>query len=254
MKPLDRFRRILKDEYYRRLDSNPNYSVRSFARSLGVNDSSLSKIMSGKRDPSLKYIRMLCLKLNISTQVTENIFFEGNTELKHLDFVDPDIHSDWRFDAILELTYIKNFNFSEKNIAKSLGITIGTTKQMLEKLVSSGRLAKNSNGVWEDKIGYYSTYTSAEVDEEYLKRYQVSLSQRSNRSILERPAKDKDHVSMVTCIDEDLMDEVRSILKKARRDILELAQSKSIKKSKVYAVTTNFFDLLEENTGEVKND
>ena len=44
------FRLYLQNEFVRRANKNPSYSLRSFARSLEVNDSTLSKLLSGKNE------------------------------------------------------------------------------------------------------------------------------------------------------------------------------------------------------------
>src|SRR5688572_26654161 len=64
--PMDKLISLLNQELEARCQRNPRYSLRSFARFLGVNHTSLSLILSGKRSPSSDFINRVSRNLQIS--------------------------------------------------------------------------------------------------------------------------------------------------------------------------------------------
>ena len=86
------FKSLLESEYLRRLRKNPKYSIRAFARSLDMNDSTLSQILRGKRNISPKKVTDVGLKLGLSlseinsfheVQFTESL--PSNLKFKELE-------------------------------------------------------------------------------------------------------------------------------------------------------------------------
>ena len=58
-----RFQSILAYEFSRRRQVNPRYSLRAFAVSLGMEHSTLSQLLRGRRSITWKSIRIIALKL-----------------------------------------------------------------------------------------------------------------------------------------------------------------------------------------------
>ncbi|PIU00880.1 MAG: hypothetical protein COT74_02980 [Bdellovibrionales bacterium CG10_big_fil_rev_8_21_14_0_10_45_34] len=63
--PAPFYRLALRRELERRCEQNPRYSIRAFARSIGVNDGALSQIISGKRVPSDRTSKKLMMALEL---------------------------------------------------------------------------------------------------------------------------------------------------------------------------------------------
>jgi transcriptional regulator with XRE-family HTH domain len=67
------FSRFIIQEFENRKLRNPNYSLRAFARDLGVGASTLSSILRSEVNPSLKFVRDLLEKLNTSQNTIDRI-------------------------------------------------------------------------------------------------------------------------------------------------------------------------------------
>src|SRR3989344_5810369 len=67
------FRAYLQEELLRRCRTNRGYSLRSFARTLEISTSSLSRILRGERKMSLEIKIRLGAHLGISTLEVENL-------------------------------------------------------------------------------------------------------------------------------------------------------------------------------------
>jgi transcriptional regulator with XRE-family HTH domain len=62
---------FLRQELQARRARNPRYSLRGFARALGIGGSALSEILSGKRVPSPKLLDRLADRLDLLPEVRE---------------------------------------------------------------------------------------------------------------------------------------------------------------------------------------
>jgi len=71
----DCFKTYLQEEFVRRCRNNKAYSLRSFARQLSINHSSLSRILSGKRALSENMIQKLAEQLELAPNEIEYFIF-----------------------------------------------------------------------------------------------------------------------------------------------------------------------------------
>ncbi|MGE3609533.1 MAG: hypothetical protein AB7I27_08100 [Bacteriovoracaceae bacterium] len=127
-KKTNEFRQFLKDVFLERCRKNPSYSMRSFASSLKINHTTLSRILSGKRGMTKKMQTSLEEALNLSP--AERRTFSKNEKLKvtkqYKDLSQDvfELIADWKYDCLLELPKIKNLKLTPRKIAKILGTNI----------------------------------------------------------------------------------------------------------------------------------
>lgn len=87
------YREHLNSEFLERKRKNSRYSIRSYARSLGVDNGYLSKLLRGKTLISLDLADSIAKKLNLSTDV-RNQFLKSAAEeqmCNSLYDIDPDL-------------------------------------------------------------------------------------------------------------------------------------------------------------------
>lgn len=65
------YREVLKNELVQRQERNSLYSLRSFARDLGISPSRLSEIFNHKQGISLSWAKKISEKINLSTEDAE---------------------------------------------------------------------------------------------------------------------------------------------------------------------------------------
>lgn len=70
------YARLLDLELERRLERNPRYSLRGFAKSLGMHPSTLGRILAGKQTPSTKACAQLVAKLKLD-EAERHAFLES---------------------------------------------------------------------------------------------------------------------------------------------------------------------------------
>lgn len=70
------YRSWLKSEYETRRATNPRFSLRSFARYLGISPTTLSEIFSAKRHPSKNNTQLIAKKLGLNAEDTRELFLQ----------------------------------------------------------------------------------------------------------------------------------------------------------------------------------
>ncbi len=125
------FRRFLQSEFERRKGANPRYSLRSFARLLAVDHSTLSQILRGKRRLTSRVVETLGRRLRLtSAAIAEYCALENDA-------------------AVLASLRRTGFQASSRWIAVRLGIPIDAVNVALQRLLRTGMLAMPSRGTWE---------------------------------------------------------------------------------------------------------
>src|SRR5258707_1323801 len=110
------FRRFLQLELIRRCEQNRRYSLRAFARSLGLHHGTLSRVLSGKRAINKKLISRLGEPLRLSPTDADSFLKHLSSQKRPLTSHYRELNldtflavSEWYHDAILEMTHMKSF-------------------------------------------------------------------------------------------------------------------------------------------------
>ncbi len=151
---------ILKDELYQRKLRNSSYSLRAFARDLGIGSTSLSDVMSNKRKLSRKNIQKVSEKLSLSPKEVANIEDElrGNsnktkTEVEFLEIKEDQFRliADWYYLALLNFARLPDNYSDPKYLSLRLGLPEQTISEAIERLqrlnlikIENGKLIRTS--------------------------------------------------------------------------------------------------------------
>lgn len=159
------FSEILKEHFHKRSLKNASYSLRAYARDLGLPSSTLSNILKGKAGLSLDKAEEIAKILKLKGQ--EKLFFcklvEANCsrkksvrdkakhELLHFNTeyicIDDDhfkIIADWYHFALVELVRVKDFKYDIEWIAHRLGISATLCKMAIKRLLKIGLLKEEN--------------------------------------------------------------------------------------------------------------
>ncbi|MEP7345768.1 MAG: DUF4423 domain-containing protein [Gemmatimonadaceae bacterium] len=157
------FRQFLQEELARRCAENPRYSLRAFAQRLGIDHSTLSQILRGKRRVTPRTIEGIGRSLRIAPErIADFATFERDHPPVALavpsrdeavrmarDLVELLTH--WVHFAILELTSLEAFRPDSRWIAQVLGITADEVNVAIARLVRYRLLDMTSPTRWEDR-------------------------------------------------------------------------------------------------------
>jgi hypothetical protein len=142
----DPLRELLLGELCTRQEHNASYSLRAFARDLGVNVTSLSEFFSNRRRLSSDTIRKVADKLCLSPFVLSSILQGTDGAARKSALPDPiqleedtfRVISEWYYYGILSLARVKGNRGEVGWISKRLGITVPEARNGLERLVRMG--------------------------------------------------------------------------------------------------------------------
>lgn len=248
---------ILQNELTRRLAKNPSYSLRAFAKSLGLSPSALSEIISGKRGISLKKGSDLLSRMELPEQ-EEREFIDSikstkkSKTSKKLDSLDSDykqltldslkVVCDWYHFAILNLAKIKGAKSDFKWIASKLSISQIEAKLALERL-SRLELIETKNGFLKRTEAQLKTTDG--VPSKYIRKLQRDLLEKAIASLDQVEVERRDITSMVMAIDPKDMEKAKEDIKEFRRKFSN--QFEAGLKKEVYSLTISLIPLSEVN-------
>lgn len=250
------FRALLQEELLERCKKNPRYSLRSFAQSLKVGSSDLSKIIHGKRGLSDEMIVRLGTRLDLDPKAIEKYratakdkgpkrkgaSASGDFATLSLDAFR--VVSDWYPLAIVEMAKVRGFDPSPKAIAKALGLTVNEVTIAIERLVRLGMLEVTEDGKFVDLAGS-TTAVTPDYTDAAKRKYQKQILEKAMAAIDNVPITQRDQSSMLMAVDSAKLDEARVLIKDFRRQLCRLLESGN-NKDQVMFLSVSLFPVLGE--------
>lgn len=234
----EKLRALLREELLKRCRSNARYSMRAFARSLSVEASELSKILNSKRRISVSMFRKLESRMDMRSALKEKLVPSQFVELPEEHFT---LLSEWSHFAILELISTHNFKGDARWIARRLGLPIEEVKQSIDRLQKCGYLKVSPRGKWQDLAGEVSTVHFVGSSQAQ-RKFQHQMLNKSLVALEEVPLEKRDHSGVTMAISSELVPQAKEMIRKFRRDLCTLLQSKP-KRDAVYQLTVSLFPL-----------
>lgn len=243
---------VIEAELNERRRRNPSYSLRSFAKFLGVSPASLSQILSGKRRLSPKIAARIADRCEFSTAKKSRFMsqvLETNLESKAESIVFYELSpsdsakiSDWYHYGILSLAQLPHNEASPDWVATRLGITAEQAREAMERLldmeflrVQDGRLARTER-----------RHLNAHKGEPYetIIKHQRQMFEKAMYSLNNHPPMARHVSSFTMAVDPSRMEEAKELIHQFRLQIRELFGTGNI--SKVYTLQVSLFPLTVE--------
>lgn len=217
-------------EYFKRRKKNESYSIRAFAKYLGLDAATVSQLFSGKRRPSIKFVNKLFLSLEVTPKERELILKsfskknespveKENQKYQMIALDSFKIISDWYHYAILELISISDFKFDYLWIANQLNISVPEARKAVERLLRQ-ELVEEKNGTLVKTNDFITNYEEG-LTNSALKQLQRHILEKALEAIDLVPSEEKDITSMTMAIDESKLPEAKKLIKKFRRQMCD---------------------------------
>jgi len=242
------FRTFLEQELSRRNSANPNYSLRAFARDLGVDSSFLSKLLNGKRSMTARTILSLAPRLALSEADVQAFIQKANGRRRRYSVGAQDVQvfqeleedrffqsMEWYHIAILELAHLKSFQGNAAWIAERLGISVDQAQRAFDELKNQGILSQ-ADGLWRNEINH-STVSGQKVP-----RAQQVKKQIYEQAITALPKDIGNHSTMTVAISESRYQEAVEKIKRFRRELSQFLHEPD-EKEKVYQILISLFPI-----------
>jgi uncharacterized protein (TIGR02147 family) len=226
--------------------------MRAFSRKLGISSAALSEILSGKRQVSRKLAERISNRLMLSPVESNRVLklFEqpaAGTDTRDvtLDAEHYSLISDWYHFGILSLAETAAFQSDLAEIARRLGITNGTARQAVDRLVRLNLLKRDGD---ELRPTGHQYHTSDGIKSQALRRAHANNLELARRSLEEDPVGDRDFSSMTMAIDPEKLPKAREMLREFRERLSAFLEGGE--KKKVYKVCMQLMPLSDR---EVEN-
>ncbi len=257
------FKFFLQQELVERCRKNPRYSLRAFAKALGVGAAALSDMLNGKRSITGKSIEKIGLALGLSLKEIDR--FKSVESLNEEWPRSPAIRfqqitldtfaliSDWYHYAILELLKVDGFQPSAAWIAKALGITKTEVNVALERLERLHLLERHADGHWEDVSEGFSTSIEEGLTSAAARKLQKQILAQSVDALEKVPIELRNHTAMTMAIDPADLPFAVAKIAQFRRGLCALLE-KNKKPKDVYHLSISLFPSTQLNhlKGEIK--
>lgn len=228
-----------------KMKMNPSYSLRAFAKYLGVDQSYLSKVLKGQNFFSESSIRKITPKLGLSPLEEVQLWDGHDNTIKDFHLLEEErfqLMANWNNFAVLELIKTQSFVATPDFIAKRLDIHIEEARSILKRLEMLGFIH-----IEEGQITLLlpnNSWTNNLFTSEARKQLQNDLIDKSKKALNEIHYLDRDHGSLTVAIDRKRMPEFKEKLAKIRKDLDQFFQS-SGDFNEVYQLTLSFFPLTQ---------
>ena len=255
----------LRQRLQERISANSRYSLRAFARDLGLNASKLSEVLNRKQGLSVESARKICAKLALSTEDTEYfcrlveasdarskrqrlaaqtaIETLGRDEsLRQIQDDTFKIISDWYHYALLSLTETSGFKSDAVWIAKRLGITKLEVEEAIKRLERLELLEVSGTKI--KSTGVQLT-TASGLASESIRKFNRQVIEKSLQAIALQTVDEREIGTLTTSIHTDDLPAIKDLVRRQRRELNQfiMARNKIRKPNEVYCLATQFFRL-----------
>ncbi len=159
--------------------------------------------------------------------------------------------ADWHHFAILELTYLKNFNPDPKWISLRLGGNVNESQvnDAIERLVRLGLLERKSNG------SLCKTNQTLIVGDNKpdtgLKRHHAQMMERAQEKLVVQPLEQREFLSHTTATSRAKIAEAKRRIERFRKELANLLDEPAGSCDVVYQCNIQFFKLIEDSNEDV---
>jgi uncharacterized protein (TIGR02147 family) len=254
----NKFRDFLQETFDSRVRKNSKYSLRAFARDLGLNDSTLSQLLNERRKITTRHVERVIAALKLPSSALRKFKSKnelnsdyGKIQFRQLSLDSFSTMADWFHDGILELSKMADFKADEKYISRRLDINIIQARLAVQRLKRLGLVSVDESEKWtlvceNSLVNFDDTSKSNQA----LKEYQKQLLDLSRKSVDETPVEKRNHTSFVVALDTNLVDEIHWRVREFQKQLVEYIESKSSTRNEVYAIQFTSFPLT-KNKSEV---
>lgn len=231
---------MLVERFEAARERNPSYSLRAFARSLKIDHSTLSRIMTGKRPVSEAIARKIAARLEI---VSDGDQIATDPSFRELNLEEHILLSSWVAASIQELTRVKGFKPDADWIAKKLQLPKGRIQEIIDTLFRLGFMKQLENGKWVDQVDYWY---SPNFDNHPDSKKENSRAIAELNRVAERRHGDLSEelcsFSRVTVAGSaDQMQKAKKLIARFRKDLLAVFASRKRDPEQVYVAQIELF-------------
>ena len=240
---------LLNEELEKRKIRNSSYSLRAFARDLGISKTTVSDVINGVRRLSLQNIKVVSDALSLSPEIIQQLKDDlASVQERPRTILEDDELSfleDWYYLAILNLAKLKVAKYDVSWISKRLALDEILVQEALINLKSKGHI-ENIDGRLV-RVSQ-SISTSLDVPSSSIVEHHRQSIEKSLEALEEIPVELRDFTAVTYAIDPDQIKEIKEMILNFHRKIGKQIETKEA--TEVYRLNINFFPLTKPLTNE----
>lgn len=259
----DDYRRYLREAFDLRSSRNKSYSLRAFARDLGLAVSTLTELLNGKYGLSPERAVSVAKNLNLNDLQTQH--FSNLVAMKYARKAEDKERarlaveerlatpsqelttdqfktvSEWHHLAILELAELKGFVSDPVWMSKRLGLTLEVVQESLDRMERLGLITRN-----EGEIKPTGTFTSVGngLASEAIREAHRQVIAKAAKALDSQEVEKREVSSTMFSIDTEDLPAAKEELMKFRRQFA-MKYTKGKNPDSVYCLGIQLFSLLE---------
>lgn len=230
---------MLRQVFVERVARNPSYSLRAFARNLGVSHAYLSMILHGKRRIPARLALLISQVAGFDDKEAEAFLaacreatlrhgasragekkLERQSDYFRIELDRFRVLSDWYHLAILDLTQLFGFQPDAAWIAKRLGIKVADVRAAVERLSRLG-LIRIEPGGWQKTHAKLEVPTSR--PDEAIRRFHFQMIEKAREAAASDRQEDydaRDITGITMPLNPARLAEAKKRIKRFRRSLL----------------------------------
>lgn len=253
----------IREELSVKQRTNPVYSLRAYARDIGVHHATLSQILRGKRPLPLKDATTVCKKLNLGPK-EKTLFMESllrsKTSLDDIKIEENDqrfimdesyykVIAEWEHFVVLDLFDLSNFIFSVSEISRRLDITETRANAVVNNLILSGLLILDEDGRYMK--AHPNIRTTEDIKNQAIQEGNKEAILMGLKKLEEVEVELRDISSMTIAMDLEKLSEAKTIIREFRQKMTALLRDGQ--KTDVYQLAIQFYPMIKNNNKKTEN-
>lgn len=210
------FQGILRKEFEKKLKNNAKYSLRAFARDLGVSVSIVSGVFNGKQGLSRANAYKIAKALEFNQEKLENFCslveihnkrttvtktmaierFEKKKSSGTIKTLTPEEFkaiSDWHCLAILDLAKLPFFKSNLTWISRVLGISRESVEQAIEQLQLQDLIEVKDKQI---KLKHMHIEVNSQVSSQAIKKFHLQMMAKASQALKNKPLDERDFYNL----------------------------------------------------------
>ncbi len=249
---MEKFRVFLKNEFAKRQNRHAGFSLRSYARWLGISPAQISQILSGKRAITPSTFKKIGHKFNLSPMEMSD--FQSNVDTLNSSKATPrSLHedqfrliADWFHLAILSASKLKKKSSDPRWLAAKLEIPVTLINDAMTRLKRMNLLQTHPE---LEQIGEPIYVTSAQTSKA-IQRYHMQQLDLAKQKLEALPLERREFQSLIFACDEKELPIVKS---KINRFLEEMQSHSKDKGDHLCTMNLQFFTIIEGDTPKEKS-
>ncbi len=233
---------FLVNEFTRRQGRNSSYSIRAFARDLGISKTTINDVMRGERRLSTYHIESIstCLSLDEATIKFLKKDDINTSERNRLVLLEDEFRviKDWYYLAILNLAKLPNNQCCADWIAERLGLSQELAERSLAELLGLGLIENRDGKIFRTSK---TITTSTNIPSESIREHHKQSLVKAVDALEEVPIELRDYTTVTYVLNPEKIQDAKNLIFSFHRKLGKLLDCKQA--TEVYRLNIQFFPL-----------